>query len=93
MILTIHHIIPRADGGQADLDNLITLCLECHDAIEELGLGTHLEIYGYFSKENVKARAELMIKHPHELEEALKRIDAERPDWHARVYGGQKGQL
>jgi len=31
--LTVHHIIPRSAGGTDNLDNLITLCRECHDAI------------------------------------------------------------
>ena len=31
---TIHHIIPRKMGGGDYLDNLICLCLECHNWIE-----------------------------------------------------------
>ena len=88
--LTVHHIIPRAEGGSEDLDNLITLCLDCHDAIEELHLRTREEIHGYFSKEKKAARELVEKQHPAELEDVLARIDAERPDWHSRVYGGQK---
>lgn len=28
--LTVHHIIPRSEGGLDNLDNLITLCYEHH---------------------------------------------------------------
>lgn len=28
--LTVHHIVPRNQGGQNDQDNLATLCEECH---------------------------------------------------------------
>jgi len=30
VILVIHHKIPRKDGGKSDIDNLITLCKDCH---------------------------------------------------------------
>jgi len=33
-ILTVHHIIPRAQGGKSVLDNLEALCHKCHDRIE-----------------------------------------------------------
>ena len=32
-ILEVHHIIPLNDGGEDFLDNLKTLCLDCHHAI------------------------------------------------------------
>ena len=28
--LTVHHIIPREEGGTHAMENLITLCEECH---------------------------------------------------------------
>jgi 5-methylcytosine-specific restriction endonuclease McrA len=31
-MLTPHHIIHRSQGGQDDLDNLVTLCVICHNA-------------------------------------------------------------
>lgn len=31
--LEVHHIIYRSNGGSDDLENLITLCKDCHDAI------------------------------------------------------------
>ena len=33
--LTVHHILPRDQGGNEEADNLILLCLKCHDKIEE----------------------------------------------------------
>lgn len=29
----IHHIKPRRDGGTNDIDNLVTLCVDCHKEI------------------------------------------------------------
>ena len=28
--LTLHHVIPRKDGGKNAADNLVTLCVDCH---------------------------------------------------------------
>lgn len=36
--LTAHHIVPRDQGGNDDLSNLITLCEPCHNTIEGQGL-------------------------------------------------------
>ncbi len=35
--LHIHHIIPRADGGRNNIENLVTLCSACHDLWHERG--------------------------------------------------------
>jgi 5-methylcytosine-specific restriction endonuclease McrA len=35
--LTIHHILPRSQGGSDALENLIVLCVKCHDDVELLG--------------------------------------------------------
>lgn len=32
---TLHHIIPRAENGKNDIDNLIGLCNKCHDIAED----------------------------------------------------------
>jgi hypothetical protein len=42
--LTVHHIIPRAYGGNEELDNLITLHFACHDYVEAQGFRTRAEI-------------------------------------------------
>lgn|SRR3990167_4987648 len=49
--LTCHHILPREDGGQNGMDNLITLCNTCHDIIEEKRLKTKSDIYGFLSED------------------------------------------
>jgi 5-methylcytosine-specific restriction endonuclease McrA len=33
--LTVHHVVPRGDGGTHDPRNLVTLCVDCHDAVEQ----------------------------------------------------------
>lgn len=87
--LTVHHINPRKFGGTDELDNLITLCAQCHDAIEELDLRSAYEIIGYMvNPEKSKLRIEKERLEEHEA--AQKDIDEQRPEWHARVYGGCK---
>ena len=36
--LNVHHIKPLKEDGNDDTENLITLCLYCHQAVEGLGL-------------------------------------------------------
>lgn len=38
--LSVHHIIPRDEGGSDDPLNLITLCKLCHDEIEDTDIRT-----------------------------------------------------
>jgi hypothetical protein len=45
--LTVHHIIPRNEGGTNYPPNLITLCENCHNEIEILGLRHKEEIEDY----------------------------------------------
>jgi 5-methylcytosine-specific restriction endonuclease McrA len=33
--LTPHHIIFRSQGGSDELDNLLTLCINCHTAVHD----------------------------------------------------------
>jgi 5-methylcytosine-specific restriction endonuclease McrA len=33
--LTPHHIVFQSQGGTDDLDNLVTLCVKCHDDVHE----------------------------------------------------------
>lgn len=46
MSLTVHHMIPRANGGGNNIENLISLCSECHDFVELKGLHTRADIIG-----------------------------------------------
>jgi hypothetical protein len=34
-LLTVHHIIPRENGGGNNMENLVTLCAACHDIREQ----------------------------------------------------------
>ena len=36
--LQVHHLIPKQEGGQDSLDNLVTLCASCHHQIHKSGL-------------------------------------------------------
>ena len=36
--LTVHHIVPRDEGGPDALSNLISLCDPCHDEVEGMGM-------------------------------------------------------
>ena len=85
--LSVHHTVPRCEGGQDDIDNLITLCISCHDIIEETDIRCESEIIGYCTAERKKNRKyQNLCDH----DDILQRIDARRPSWHARVYGGER---
>ena len=43
-LLTVHHIIPRNEGGSDTIDNLISLCNDCHDWVELSGYRTRILI-------------------------------------------------
>lgn len=90
---TVHHINPRANGGNDDLDNLITLCFECHDIVEEMNLRTAEEIRGFNTAEKHHQDPTVYNRVcSEEIEFMLKRIDTHRPNWHAKVYGGMKSK-
>jgi hypothetical protein len=38
ILLNVHHIKPRDKGGSNRSNNLISLCLKCHDIAEKLQL-------------------------------------------------------
>lgn len=42
--LTAHHIIPRSEEGGNNPENLITLCVKCHDIVEIAGCRSLVEI-------------------------------------------------
>jgi len=48
--LSMHHIVPRAEGGSDDPANLITLCSMCHDEIENTNIRTVEEVRAYDAK-------------------------------------------
>lgn len=79
--LSVHHVIPRIDNGPDELDNLITLCHECHD---------YVEMQGYTTLFEIMASADLPI-HERDIVTRERVETFERPAWHARVYGGMKG--
>lgn len=73
--LTVHHMIPREDGGSNDVSNLVPLCRECHDFVEINGLKTRTDIIGSAQTENAL---------PVELSKPSS------GDWRTWVYGGHK---
>jgi len=78
--LSIHHIIPRREGGTNQMENLITLCWKCHDMIElaEPPIRTKQQILYHAKALEELERQKLEIR------------DANEPppkDWHAWVYG------
>ena len=52
--LDLHHIVPRADGGTNEPENLILLCMNCHDLIEPLGFRDIRQIENYAISQGVK---------------------------------------
>jgi 5-methylcytosine-specific restriction endonuclease McrA len=77
--LSVHHIIPRDEGGSNDYNNLITLCHDCHDLVEVENLRSLAEIVGSFDEENINEV---------EIKDIPREEIFERPAWHAWVYGG-----
>jgi len=78
--LTVHHIIPRDEGGLNDPLNLITLCHSCHDLVEISGFRLLSEICTVDDKpvgENKYANR--VADNDHGII---------RPAWHKYVYGG-----
>lgn len=83
--LNIHHIIPRAEGGVNDLDNLITLCWRCHDLIE-------------LAEPPIRSRQQILYhtKALDELERQVLEAGVSKETaaaWHAWVYGGARNPL
>ena len=84
--LSAHHIIPRIEGGEDFLENLITLFNPCHDFVEihEPILRTLEAIVTSFDEDV-----------PVTVMERTKGVNDEgyhfiRPEWHRWVYGSGK---
>jgi len=51
--ITIHHIIPRSEGGTNDIKNIIGLCINCHNLVEPKKLKRE-DIIKYYKKRKLK---------------------------------------
>lgn len=80
MRLSLHHIIPVIEGGSNDYDNIILVCKECHNKIEEESLKyrSYNSILWAFARQKGKR--------------PIKEISNTK-DWHKWVYGGQRNPL
>lgn len=81
--LTVHHIIPRIEGGPDEIHNLITLCDSCHDYVEVNELRSIAAIEGSYDGG---------VKMPEEKTEELndEGYHFTRPAWHKFVYGSKR---
>lgn len=88
--LTVHHLVPRSEGGPSNPKNLLTLCTVCHNLIEP-----------YAAKIRSPKAIRRAIKHDlwADMETGLDRLlDPARPlrtnsgigSWQAVVYGGAR---
>lgn len=84
--LTVHHIVPRDDGGGDHDGNLITLCEECHNYVELACLTLRSEIIGSYDEKVYDA----MNNQYRTIKNYGDDVEY-RPPWHQRVYGGAKG--
>ena len=75
--LSVHHIVPRNEGGATELPNLITLCTECHDLVEIAGYRTLAEI-SCVDGLGIEPKPKAVLG------------QSNRPDWHQWVYGGAR---
>lgn len=78
--LSVHHLVPRSEGGSDDGTNLVTLCNKCHDIVEIDGYRTATEIVASYD-------GWIQILPPKPINENGETF--ERPAWHAWVYGGK----
>ena len=74
--LSVHHILPRDEGGVDMPDNLITLCDNCHNEVEDMGLRDKWQIV------DLKRKRKYIKGKLVENDKAI--------DWHQWVYGGSK---
>jgi len=74
--LTLHHVIPRCEGGPTEPDNLIVVCNPCHNLIEPLEFRTKVHIRYYAAKTKLKIKRRPIV--------AMEKQN----DWHQWVYGG-----
>lgn len=79
--LTVHHIIPRNEGGGHHLANLISLCPECHDLAEIKGWRTKLDICWIELKPDIEAPTIIAGREIRDWRDI---------DWRIMVYGGVK---
>jgi 5-methylcytosine-specific restriction endonuclease McrA len=58
-LLTAHHIKPRREGGGDSMSNLITLCVKCHDVVEEQKLRTRDLIKNWIEFRHIEPKPEV----------------------------------
>lgn len=81
--LSVHHLLPRADGGGDAMNNLVTLCIPCHDYVELNELRTVQSIVGSYTDKTIFLE-----------EKIIDRVETFiRPEWHAWVYGSSRNPL
>ena len=76
--LSVHHIIPRRQGGGEYMGNLVTLCRACHDLIENEGLRSVAAIIGFSQGEHGEPGDESSVD------------DSVAITWQEVVYGGAR---
>lgn len=84
--LSVHHLLPRNEGGKENEENLITLCHPCHDIVEEAGYREKAEIIGSYEGDTVN----YVVQPSPDVWKKKRTETFERPEWHTIVYGGRK---
>lgn len=79
--LSVHHVIPRLEGGSDDEQNLITLCSKCHDEVEVSGYRSVPEIIGH----DPYWKSSKPMKHKLQPDP-----EDDPTDWRRWVYGGYR---
>jgi hypothetical protein len=73
--------MPRSEDGTDDLDNLMALCIDCHNWVE--GQVPRLRTFREIADSADRPLEEVKIK-------PMGDDPYHRPIWHAWVYGGEK---
>jgi len=80
--LTVHHLVPRIEGGTDDPRNLVTLCSSCHDIVEDKRIATARDMrLDYWAELD----AEEKVRFGNKLRKNQYNVDYD--DWHVWVYG------
>jgi len=79
--LEIHHINPLYAEGKDEMDNLITLCIDCHHFVPD-----KLDEFNEYMKEEMTGTATLFMK-------SLEKVRTEHPELFDKVERGYKEKL
>lgn len=86
VILELDHVVPRAEGGQDELENLVTSCFECNrgKGVKSLdSLPTEADVH---EKAILIAEREMQVRELNEARRAQRERENEEIEWLASIW-------